>query len=1239
MKRKLFLTLLLLIIPTLLYAEIINFPIKRAEKIFLIDGRNVEVAISTLTTYVNNIISDLTSNYYTKAEVDSTLENHINSNWQHGIPSPVSQAGKFIKSNGTTYELETVTATGNTTSIELKAEIATNTGDNTNYDLADNYTTSSVQILVNGLFYDSSLYSLSVVSNKTRITFNSSLYASDEVAILRVYGSVANPEDLANYYNKLETDSTIENYIASLNLTNKSYVDDTDETLTSGLSSTNITLSSVEIAFLLNRARFGAVNSSGLLSGGTFEDDLAGGVNYTTMEVVFKTSDSQTAPLEYFTIPAGNIPSASLDTESVYYAYADYNNGSPQVLATKDRSVIRTTDQFDLQRFYKNTSVIYIGTKGFQVFNFPRREHERTFARGVAERMSGAIIAEKATRYITITESTWYGGTSYVSKAASDSSINGFEHYYSYNSSTQTWTDNISMYPNQIDNTKYNRTSDGTLQTLGVGRYGVHWVYLGGSSKMSVIFGTGSYKLNEATAAQPPIVLPPYIDKFSVLVGRVIVLNGAATFQSVDSAFITPFIATGAEHNDLLGRSAADVHPASSITTNTSSISEATNQQGFNDSSEMNVLKSNIYGFEVSKPTVTYEPSSREVTITGNHYVWCNGRRFLKGTQTIQHTDVTGNHYIYYDSTGTLTSSTSVWDILTTAQIAYITYNSTKTEVPKGIMYEERHPRIMSSATHLYEHLTTGATSPDLFLLASGSYTIQPSAPTDADNIFGVSGGTLYDEDLSSTISDWTDGTSMPIFWREGVTGDWTWKDAPTTTALIGTTYPKYNQYTGGSWTTTEITTSQFINMWLLVTNSTNSKYRYVLITGQNVYNTLPLAQAASFANNSFGTFPFNECMVINQITLGTKNTYGSTGKFRIESVNNLHGIKVSLGNVNATNHNSLSGRDTYSAHPATALSISGTAETTFGTSILQDALNYLATNYSTTSAINTLLSSYTLKTYVDSTDETLLGLINGKISTIYANTDSTGSTGSSITLKQGTNVTITRSGDTFEISATGGTSSGGSYAAWTAIEYPVYMTDTDTITIVDNATTDVYFKAGLPIKFIISSVSYYAQIISVTSADGTTTVEIVGAPFTQSLAENQVYGGTLNNVRQLNFSINGFFADAADTTLLANDMFTYYKWDLPKAYLCKTSIRAKTIDSGATNSRVNVTLGDSDVLTSNSNLGLTVSNSWVNNTLGEINTSNYDVNYGDTVEIKVDNYSTNKDAKDLSVQLNFILE
>lgn len=270
--------------------------------------------------------------------------------------------------------------------------------------------------------------------------------------------------------------------------------------------------------------------------------------------------------------------------------------------------------------------------------------------------------------------------------------------------------------------------------------------------------------------------------------------------------------------------------------------------------------------------------------------------------------------------------------------------------------------------------------------------------------------------------------------------------------------------------------------------------------------------------------------------------------------------------------------------------------------------------------------------------ENAISSLGDGNIQTIYADDDPTGSSGPNVTLKAGENVTITRTGDTFEIASTGGGSSTTTttYSAWTNLGLTYNRTDNDTFTVADSTTATVYLKKGLPLKYTISGTNYYAIITNVVSAAGITTVDLAGAPF--SSVPTSVYVGQQKQVHQLNFMINGYFADAAETALLANDMFCFYKWDLPAAYLAKMAVRVKTLDSGAANTNINCTIGTADVLTSNSNAGLTVNTTWAESTT-EISASNYDVAFGDTIEIKCDAAGTNDDARDLSVQLTFIVD
>ena len=77
--------------------------------------------------------------------------------------------------------------------------------------------------------------------------------------------------------------------------------------------------------------------------------------------------------------------------------------------------------------------------------------------------------------------------------------------------------------------------------------------------------------------------------------------------------------------------------------------------------------------------------------------------------------------------------------------------------------------------------------------------------------------------------------------------------------------------------------------------------------------------------------------------------------------------------------------------------------------------------------------------------------------------------------------------------------------------------------------------------------------------------------------------------------------------------------------------------DTGANQPLVTASINGSVVGTDNTNAGLAVSESWVNTVVG-INTSNYDINHNEAIEIITDASGTNDDAIDLTVSLVFIL-
>lgn len=397
------------------------------------------------------------------------------------------------------------------------------------------------------------------------------------------------------------------------------------------------------------------------------------------------------------------------------------------------------------------------------------------------------------------------------------------------------------------------------------------------------------------------------------------------------------------------------------LNTTASAITESLNQQGYNDSVETLVRSQRIYGFEnQSAGIISYDPSTLTFTITGEHIVYINGKRTVKTTASITHPAVTATHYFYYDSTGTLTTAySSAWggQFLNCAQIAYAYYNATKVTTPKGILFDERHGHIMSTATHANLHLTRGATSPYLFPISA--YSLQPASPTNAGNQFAIQGGVLYDEDLSTTIPDFQDGVAPAIFWREGANGDYTWNPSPVVPAITGTTYIKYNQFVTGSWTTTEVSSDNYVNIYTAVTNSTDATYENILFVGQQVYTSLATAQAESpLTGYSFGTgVPFNEIIVTNKITLRARSTYTSaTGRFRIEAVESLAGINVRLGSAVSANTIPTAGQISY------------VDANSLGATNVQTAIDTIAVNFPSTTAMNTAIANATASVSVNQT-------------------------------------------------------------------------------------------------------------------------------------------------------------------------------------------------------------------------------------------------------------------------------
>jgi len=193
----------------------------------------------------------------------------------------------------------------------------------------------------------------------------------------------------------------------------------------------------------------------------------------------------------------------------------------------------------------------------------------------------------------------------------------------------------------------------------------------------------------------------------------------------------------------------------------------------------------------------------------------------------------------------------------------------------------------------------------------------------------------------------------------------------------------------------------------------------------------------------------------------------------------------------------------------------------------------------------------------------------------------------------------------------------------------------TSTFTVTDNATNQSIFATGRPIRFRQAAGTWRYAIIT----DYTTgTITVAGHPITNAAEMTEMEWGNFDRVQTLSFAINGEFADGASTSLIEDDLFTFFKWTMAKAYCVLISHRVTDVDTGASQPRVNLRVNGQPVSTSNTNAGRDVSTSWVD-TVVDIAVANYDINWGEAIEISTDANGTNNDARSLSLQATFVFE
>lgn len=283
------------------------------------------------------------------------------------------------------------------------------------------------------------------------------------------------------------------------------------------------------------------------ISGGVISDSGGGQIDVAAGTGILKIADDPLGVNVQFDWSA-EFNLALADNETNWIGI-EYNAGVPQVKIETDLANFTFHDDFVLGRVYRNGAALSILNAGSYYDNFQHRVCFRIFETEQFRRVLGGIIADEGLLDFSITEGAWYCGTTRFTTAAWDCS--GADTFtYWYRDGGGGWTTVGAQA--DINNLNYD---DGVppLGALGVGRFGVHWVYLAHDGSVHVQYGQGNYRHFEAESALVPAG-PDFFVENCILVGKIVVGQADPTFTDVLSAFEVVFIGAAASlHNDLGG--------------------------------------------------------------------------------------------------------------------------------------------------------------------------------------------------------------------------------------------------------------------------------------------------------------------------------------------------------------------------------------------------------------------------------------------------------------------------------------------------------------------------------------------------------------------------------------------------------------------------------------------------------------------------------------------------------------
>ena len=304
---------------------------------------------------------------------------------------------------------------------------------------------------------------------------------------------------------------------------------------------------------------------------------------------------------------------------------------------------------------------------------------------------------------------------------------------------------------------------------------------------------------------------------------------------------------------------------------------------------------------------IAYDWATRTVTLTGDLSYYYRGvpKELTSPWTSVAHAATDGGWFLSStDGTSGFTWSQSPWSF-EDVQAAYINYQGTSAE---SFGVRETHG-LIPSKVHREFHDVVGTYHSSGGKLTAGTYTIDSAL--DASTTPGFDAATVHDEDLTSVVPVWTQGTYTTMY----VSGTTSIYDVAASFPFTEAgSYMQLNDPSAG--TMTDGIADRWYNIYQIIipttSDSDSETYRMVMLQPQVEFTSLVAAQAESTQGLELGSLVnlSSEFILYSRISYNTATGHTNTGKCVINGVSYVIGTKlsqVSIDGVSSSNHAGLS--------------------------------------------------------------------------------------------------------------------------------------------------------------------------------------------------------------------------------------------------------------------------------------------------------------------------------------------